>query len=201
MIGSGPGRGTKRSVSCSPFATEFKAKRTATNLRRNNFACLFSVRKLTRAYNRVATEKAGALSRCGGRERAAETAEREEEKERQRGQKREKGKNGQRSARTACTPWGRVHPRWFHSPANRAGRLLDLLCLNYHTEPLLNSRPSYPPTGLVRFVEKHSVAKVYTLSARLRATRVHALQHVRLPTEEQMRTHARVVVEVGLRLT
>lgn len=110
MIGSGPGRGTKRSVSCSPFATEFKAKRTATNLRRNNFACLFSVRKLTRAYNRVATEKAGTLSRCGGRERAAETAEREEGKERQRGQKREKGKRATFCANSVYTVEPRASP-------------------------------------------------------------------------------------------
>lgn len=42
---------------------------------------------------------------------------------------------------------------------SRRGRLLDLLCLNYHTEPLLNSRQAYllvPPC--VRSFEQHSVA-------------------------------------------
>lgn len=52
----------------------------------------------------------------------------------------------------------RNRPSLCHSSANRAGRLLDLLCLNYHTEPLLNLRPTVPTGLVVRSAEKHSVA-------------------------------------------
>lgn len=38
-----------------------------------------------------------------------------------------------------------VHLHSFYSSANRAGKLLDLLYLDYHTEPLLNfASDTYP---------------------------------------------------------
>lgn len=51
-----------------------------------------------------------------------------------------------------------VHLHSFYSSANRAGKLLDLLYLDYHTEPLTSRRiPIWSSSICFRFDGKHSV--------------------------------------------
>ena len=149
----------------------------------------------------MAAERAGALSRCGAEKRAAETAEREEEKERERAGKRRKKGNGQRSARTACTAWVRVHPQLV-SFAGKSCRKITRSFMPQLSYRAIIKLASELPTYWSCFVsfEEHSVAKVHTLSARLRAIRACTRCNTcYCQRRKQMCTHTRV--EVGLRLT